>query len=137
MLLAGDIGGTKTHLGSFDPLPVRPRPIVVGTFVTLDHRDLGAMLGEFLTATNVRAETIESVCFGVAGPVFGDTAELTNVQWRIDAQAVAAALGLPRIRLLNDLEAMAYSVPVLQGAELHALQKGEALRGGNIALIAA
>ncbi len=137
MLLAGDIGGTKTHLGLFDPLPVRPRPIAVGTFGTLDHDDLGAMLDRFLTGEKVRADAIESICFGVAGPVFGDAAELTNVPWRIDAQAVASSLGLRRIRLLNDLQAMAYSVPVLQGAELHSLQKGEALRGGNIALIAA
>src|SRR5262245_12705977 len=137
MLLAGDIGGTKTHLGLFDPLPVRPRPVAVGTFGTLDHGDLAAMLGEFLAAEKVRTETIDSICFGVAGPVFDHTAELTNVPWRIDAQAVAAALGLRRIRLLNDLQAMAYSVPVLEGDELHPLQKGEALRGGNIALIAA
>ena len=137
MLLAGDIGGTKTLLGLFDALPVRPRPLAVQSFPTLDYDDLGTMLRTFLTAERVTADTIDSACFGVAGPVFGDTAELTNVPWKVDAHRVANVLGIRRIRLLNDLQAMAYSVPVLQADELHALQKGEALRGGNIALIAA
>jgi glucokinase len=137
MLLAGDIGGTKTLLGLFDPLPARPRPLAVQSFVTLDYDDLGAMLGEFFDAERVRSDAIESACFGVAGPIIGDMAELTNVPWRIDARRVATALGLRNVRLLNDLQAMAYAVPVLHGAELHVLQDGEALRGGNIALIAA
>jgi glucokinase len=66
MLLAGDIGGTKTLLGLFDALPVRPRPLAVQSFVTLDYDDLGAMLREFLAAEHVSAETIDSACFGVA-----------------------------------------------------------------------
>ncbi len=137
MLLAGDIGGTKTLLGLFDALPVRPRPLAVQSFPTLDYGDLGAMLQEFLAAEHVSADTIDAACFGVAGPVFGEAAELTNVPWKVDAHRVANAIGIRRIRLLNDLQAMAYAVPVLQADELHALQKGEALRGGNIALIAA
>jgi glucokinase len=137
MLLAGDIGGTKTLLGLFDPLPLRPRALAVRSFVTLEYDELSPMLVEFLTAEHVRADAIDSACVGVAGPVIGDTAELTNVPWGIDGHRVAAALRLRRVSLLNDLQAMAYAVPVLQAAELHPLQKGEALRGGNIALIAA
>jgi glucokinase len=137
MLLAGDIGGTKTLLGLFDALPLRPRPLAVQSFLTLDYDDLGAMLGEFFAAQHASADTIDSACFGVAGPVLGDTAELTNVPWKVDAQRIANALAIRRIRLLNDLQAMAYAVPVLQAEELHPLQKGEAIRGGNIALIAA
>jgi len=137
MLLAGDIGGTKTLLGLFDPLPGRPRPLAVRSFVTLDYGDLSAMLAGFLASERVRADAIESACFGVAGPVIGDAAELTNVPWHVDARPVATALGLRTVWLLNDLQAMAYAVPVLRASEVHALQDGEALRGGNIALIAA
>ena len=57
--------------------------------------------------------------------------------WRVDARGVAAALDLSHVHLLNDLQAMAYAVPVLRDSEVHTLQEGEALRGGNIALIAA
>ena len=137
MLLAGDIGGTKTLLGLFDARPARPRPLAVQSFVTLEYDDLGAMVRAFLAAEQVSAETMDSACFGVAGPVLDDTAELTNVPWKVDARRVANTVGIRRIWLLNDLQAMAYAVPVLQADELHALQKGEALRGGNIALIAA
>jgi len=137
MLLAGDIGGTKTLLGLFDALPLRPRALASQSFATLDYDDLGSMAAEFLDSEDVRRDTIESACFGVAGPVIGDAAELTNVPWQIDGRRVATALGLHQVALLNDLQAMAYAVPVLQPHELFALQEGTALRGGNIALIAA
>src|SRR4051794_25300249 len=137
MLLAGDIGGTKTLLGLFDPRPARPKPIVVREFVTLDYPDLTAMITQFSQLDEVRGVPIETACFGVAGPVIGDTAELTNVPWQVDAAAICRSFDIRHVSLLNDLQAMAYSVPVLHGAELHTLQEGEALRGGNIALIAA
>ena len=67
-----------------------------------------------------------------------DSAKLTNVPWRVDARAGGAApSSRGACRLLNDLQAMAYAVPVLRESEVHVLQEGEALRGGNIALIAA
>jgi glucokinase len=137
MILAGDIGGTKTQLGLFDSVPARPRPVTVRTFGTLDFPDLPSMITRFMEGDDVRRASISRACFGVAGPVIGEAAELTNVPWRVDARQVATVFGVPRVTLLNDLQAMAYSIPVLQPSELHALQEGEALRGGNIALIAA
>lgn len=137
MLLAGDIGGTKTLLGLFDPVPARPKALVVQSFPTLDFADLPAMIADFFARDGVRGDDVDRACFGVAGPVIGDSAELTNVPWRVDALRVARTFSISRVRLLNDLQAMAYSIPVLQDAEVRVLQEGEALRGGNIALIAA
>ena len=137
MLLAADIGGTKTLLGVFDTVPARPRPVAIRSFATLEHANLTAMIAAFLGDDEVKQARVETACFGVAGPVIDEAAELTNVPWRVDAREVSAAFGLRRIALLNDLQAMAYGVPVLHESELHILQKGEALRGGNIALIAA
>ena len=137
MLLAGDIGGTKTLLGVFDTVPARPRPVATQSFATLEYTDLPAMISAFLRGDEVKRARVDTACFGVAGPVIGDAAELTNVPWRVDAREVSAAFRLRRIALLNDLQAMAYGVPVLHQSELHVLQEGEALRGGNIALIAA
>src|SRR3989442_13432796 len=62
---------------------------------------------------------------------------MTNIPWRIDARRVRSAFGFRRVTLLNDLEAMAYSIPVLEDDEVHVLQRGDAVPGGNIALIAA
>jgi glucokinase len=137
MILAGDIGGTKTLLGLFDERPARPRPVVVREYVTLDFADLCAMIARFASDHEVGPIAVQSACFGVAGPVIGHEADLTNVPWHIDARTVGRTFSIPAVTLLNDLEALAYSVPVLHGDELHPLQKGEPLRGGNMALIAA
>src|SRR5476649_2303538 len=137
MLLAGDVGGTKTLLGLFDPVPARPRPLVTRAFGTLDFEDLPSMIAAFLGDDAAKGVSIAAASFGVAGPIIGDSAELTNVPWRVDARLVATSFGLSRVRLLNDLQAMAYAVPVLHASEVHVLQEGEALGGGNIAVIAA
>lgn len=142
MILAGDIGGTKTLLGLFDAAPARPRPAVVRSFGTLDHPDLPTMIAAFLATDEAKEArrahgAIETACFGVAGPVIDDTVRVTNVPWFVDGRKVAAALGVARVWLLNDLEALAHAVPALRESETHVLQEGEALRGGNIALIAA
>src|SRR5262249_58601712 len=96
-----------------------------------------AMMSAFLGAHGRARQAIDRACFGVAGPVIDEAATLTNVPWRVDARAVASALAIGRVHLLNDLEAMAWSVPVLRQAEVHVLQEGVSLRGGNVALIAA
>ena len=142
MILAGDIGGTKTLLGLFDAVPARPRPVAVRAFGTLDHPDLQTLIAEFLKSPDAGAArsahgAIETACFGVAGPVVDETVKVTNVPWFVDARRVASALGIARVPLLNDLEALAHAVPVLRESETHVLQEGEAMRGGNIALIAA
>src|SRR5258705_6032907 len=137
MLLAGDIGGTKTLLGLFDSAPARPRSVLVRSFGTLDYDDLPTMIATYLKEGGATPAEIDMACFGVAGPVIDETAKLTNVPWYVDARGVTAAIGIRRVMLLNDLEAMAWGVPVLRESEVHVLQDGEALRGGNIALIAA
>jgi glucokinase len=127
-LLAGDVGGTNTRLGLFEKTSSRPRPLAVREFATLDFPDLPAMISAFLHAEGRSDATVESACFGVAGPIVGEVAELTNTPWRVDAAAAARALKLrsSRVRLLNDLEAMAYGVPVLHDSEVHVLQAGRA-----------
>ena len=137
MLLAGDIGGTKTLLGLFSPDPERPAPIEIGEFVTLDYDGLEQMIREFLGAWKVGPRTLAATCVGVAGAVTDQVARLTNVPWLVDAENVAGAVGLRRMLLINDLEALAYAVPVLTPDELAILQQGIAVPGGNAAVIAA
>ncbi len=137
MLLAGDIGGTKTLLGLFSPASERPAPIEVGEFVTLDYDGLEPMMREFLGAWKIEPRTLAATCVGVAGAVTDQVARLTNVPWLVDVDAVANALGLRRSLLINDLEAVAYAVPVLEQEELAVLQQGIAVPGGNAAVIAA
>ena len=137
MLLASDVGGTKTLLGLFSPNEDRPSPIEVGEFVTLDYDGLEPMVREFLGAWKVDPRTITATCIGVAGAVTDQVARLTNVPWLVDAEAVATGLNLARVEVINDLEALAYAVPVLEPNELAVLQQGIAIPGGNAAVIAA
>jgi glucokinase len=137
VLLAADVGGTKTLLGLFARAPERPRRIEAGEFITLDYDDLAPMIREFLKASGVEARAIEAATFGVAGAVTDQVARLTNVPWVVDAAAITPAAGLRRVHILNDLEAMAHSVAVLEPSELAILQQGVAQPGGNAAVIAA
>lgn len=137
MLLAGDVGGTKTLLGVFAAFPERPRAIEVGEFITLEYDALEPMVREFLGAQNIELARIEAACFGVAGAVTEQVARLTNVPWLVDGPSLAEALGIRRVRILNDLEALAYGVTLLEPSELKALQVGMPLPEGNAAVIAA
>lgn len=141
MILAGDLGGTKTLLGLFerstDRSVARPRPLVVRSFSTPAFTNLTTMISAFSEDAQVRGHVVSSASFGVAGPVLGRTATLTNVPFEIDADAVSRAFGIAQVSLLNDLEAMAWSLRVLSHTEVAGLQEGEAHPRGNLALIAA
>jgi glucokinase len=136
MILAGDVGATKTLLGLFDGSRPRPRPVAVRTFETHDYDGPATVIKAFL-AEAASGQTIDTACFGVAGPVENGTARLTNAPWRVDAKDLARTFAVARFTLLNDLEAMAYSLPHLEPAEVHVLQEGSPVAGGNMALIAA
>jgi glucokinase len=137
MLLAADVGGTKTLLGLFARAPERPTKIEVGEFITLDYDDLAPMIREFLKGAAVEARMIEAASFGVAGAITDQVARLTNVPWVVDAAAITSASNLRHVHILNDLEAMAHSVSVLEPHELAVLQQGVAQAEGNAAVIAA
>lgn len=137
MLLAGDVGGTKTLLGIFARAPERPTPIEIGEFTTLEYESLGDMIAEFLAARRDKAERVEAACFGVAGVVLDEVARLTNVPWTVDANEVRSRFAARRTALLNDLIALGYGVTVLEPGELAVLQEGEVAPDGNAAIIAA
>jgi glucokinase len=137
MLLAGDVGGTKTLLALFEPGSSRPAPMTVRSFTTSAFQSLGEIVSAFLAQEQLDAGRIDAACFGVAGPVLDGRAQLTNVGWPVLAQEVRDRLGVRSVELLNDLEAMAWSVPVLAPSELETLQQGQPRRDGNAALIAA
>ncbi|MCM3880345.1 MAG: glucokinase [Vicinamibacterales bacterium] len=139
MLLAGDIGGTKAIVGLFARGGARPTPIDIRSYRTSAFPDLVTLCRQFLRDASADASTIQTSCFGVAGPVAARRARLTNVPWEVDADAVSRELRLPHVDLLNDLEATAWAVPVLMPDEIAVLQSGdpEAANVGSAALIAA
>jgi glucokinase len=137
VLLAGDVGGTKTLLGLFQPGEERPRAVEVGEFATLDYDSLESIVAEFLSAQRVEARALIACCFGVAGAVTEQVARLTNVPWLVDAAAIQERGRLRRVSVINDLEALAYGVTVLAPDEMRVLQVGVPVPTGNAAVIAA
>jgi glucokinase len=79
---------------------------------------------------------VSHACFGVAGPVVGGRARLTNLPWLLEETALRVALNLQAVRLLNDLETIANAVPHLVPGDLHTLSAGASVTGGAIAVIA-
>jgi glucokinase len=137
MLLAGDVGGTKTLVGVFARGGERPRPVAVRSYPTLDFPDLAALCRQFFRETSTDPADIEAASFGVAGPITGARAQLTNVPWVVDVDILRSEVPIPRAHLLNDLEALAWSVPVLTSDEIDVLHEGYADPAGTVALIAA
>ena len=136
MLLAGDVGGTKTLLGLFQRAPARPAPIARRVYPTTQFASFTEILHAF--EKDVRPPSrIDAVAVGVAGPVVHQRAALTNIAWDISATEITAWCGAQRAALLNDLEAMANSVGVLTSDELLVLQEGTPNPEGNAVVIAA
>ena len=135
MLLAADVGGTKTVCGLYRAGGQRPIPLAVERFTTLDYGSLEALLAAFLDR-RASGASVDAAVLGVAGPVRDGASDLTNVPWRVEAAAVAGRFAIPAVRLLNDLEAMGHVVSVLAEDEVATLQAGQPAADGNAALLA-
>ena len=134
MILAGDVGGTKTALALFE---LRDGALVLEREATLPSREFPAFedaVARFLDGGTRPA--VEAACLGVAGPVVNGRSVTTNLPWQLDEATLAASLPARRVRLLNDLEATGYGVLTLPPTALEPLQRGAARRG-NMVLIAA
>ncbi len=133
MLLAGDVGGTKTELAIVSGQMGPRSPLVEETFSSADYPNLDALVGDFLMQADVR---VERAVFGVAGPVIAGQATITNLPWVVEEAQLEKDLGISEVHLLNDLTATAYAVPYLDPEDLHTLSSGEPDQQGAIAIVA-
>ncbi|MEK7294754.1 MAG: glucokinase [Nitrospirota bacterium] len=154
MILAGDIGGTKTSLALFDWKTERVEPTREETFASADYKSLEDILEEFLNPPQEPSDekddeskeapvekaplTLDAACFGIAGPVIENTSKTTNLPWVVDGATLSKRFKIPHVRLVNDLEAMAYGILVLKADEAEVLNAGTPPKTkGAMALIAA
>jgi glucokinase len=133
LMLAGDVGGTKTELALFE-VPRSSTPLREAKYASQNFPDLGAIIRSFLEAEPT--VSISAACFGVPGPVIEGCSTTTNLPWTLDERMLARDIPTPRVKLLNDLEAMAWGVMDLPPHEMVILQEGIS-RPGNMALVAA
>lgn len=134
MILAGDIGGTKTVLALLEKdADGLLKCVREQTFASGEYDSFDDILNLFLPA-NVR---LSSVCFGVAGPVVEQRCFATNLNWTLDAELLKTKLGTQKVKLLNDLEAMAFGMLHLEAEDFVELNPNAEPQTGNIAVIAA
>jgi glucokinase len=133
LFLAGDIGGTKTNLGLFEPGKTRPALRVFESFSSRDARNLEAIILRFMIKHPV---SIDAACFGVAGPVINGKCRTTNLPWTVSEKSIKKRFGWSRVKLINDLTAAATTVPLLTGRDLFPLNRAKPRKGGNIGLLA-
>ena len=88
---------------------------------------------EFLDQVNM---PVDVAAFGVAGPVVAGHVNTTNLPWTMNERSLASDLNLRAVHLLNDLQAVALSVPVLSAPDLLTLNEGEPVAAGAVAVIA-
>ena len=134
LVLAGDIGGTKTSLALFSINGDKLRMEAEHNFSSKKYSGLTPIVDEFRVRNNKR---IDAACFGVAGPVVDGHVKTTNLPWIIDSQVLRQALRVDTVYLLNDLEAAAYGVFTLDNEAFYTLNEGTMHSTGNKALIAA
>ena len=133
MILAGDIGGTKTILALFEG-DGRSAPAVVETFPSQKHKTFDEIVDIFLSRHKPK---VRLACVGVAGPVKDGRCEATNLPWVVDAVDLAKDLGISRAWLINDLEAFAYGVATLRPEDFAVLNEGAPDARGNRCVVAA
>lgn len=133
ILLAGDIGGTKTALGLYSAEQGPRTPLLETEYPSANYLSLGAIVQEFLAGTELRADR---ACFAVAGPVFGGSSQVTNLPWLLYEPDLQDELELRSVHLVNDLEAIAGAMTILGPGDLHPLNSGESIAGGARAVIA-
>jgi glucokinase len=133
MLLVADIGGTKTDLAIFTEESGPHAPLAEARLPSAEHASPEALVSAFLAEAR---QPVTRAVFAVAGPVVDGRARTTNLPWVLDEAALARALGLRTVRLMNDLVAVAHAVPLLRPRDLETLAAGTPEAGGALAVVA-
>ncbi|MGI6367174.1 MAG: glucokinase [Anaerolineae bacterium] len=133
LLLAGDIGGTKTDMAVYSVARGPHQPLIKTTVKSADYPNLQSAAGEFLAEAGL---SVAAAAFGVAGPVVDGQVVGTNLPWTLDEAELRPALRCERVTLLNDLQAIANSVPYLRPEDLLTLCAGDPAPNGVLGVIA-
>src|SRR6516162_5070991 len=133
MLIAGDIGGTKTDLAIYSSESGPHTPLAQTEVHSADYPSLQSIVTEFLSQVKM---SVDVASFDVAGPVIDGHVKTTNLPWALNEGTLASDLNLKAAHLMNDLEAVARAVPALRAEDVITINKGEPIANGPIAVIA-
>lgn len=134
MIMAGDVGGTKTSIAVFSSTRNLRKPLAQKTFSSPKFVDIESIIFEFLSKLNC---SVDQACFAVAGPVVDGKSSITNLPWVISERQIKQVLGISSVLLVNDLVATASFVPFLNPkVDYLVLNEGKPVHHGAIAVIA-
>ena len=134
MILAGDIGGTNARMAFFETQEGRLRQVTESVFPSRQHSGLDEIVAKFSAQQSVKPE---AACFGIAGPIVNGRCETSNLPWIVESTKIAQLLGLPSVRLINDLEANAWGIAALDEKDLVPLNQVKRKPVGNQAVVSA
>jgi glucokinase len=134
MILAGEIGATRTRLAAFDTEGNKLQCVVEKTYMSQEQGGLAEIITGFIKTEGI---PVHSACFGVAGPVTAGRSKISNLPWTIDRRELASQLKLDSVGLINDLEAYAYGIDALESKDFITLSEGAEDAEGNRAVISA
>jgi glucokinase len=134
MILAGEIGATRTRLAAFESEGNQLRKVVEKIYLSQEHTGLADIIPDFIKNEGI---PVVSACFGVAGPVRNGRSNISNLPWIIDSRELAKQLKFNSVGLINDLEAYAYGIDALESKDFIILNEGSEEAEGNRAVISA
>ena len=134
LVVAGDIGGTKSLLAAARPGDGRFEIVAERRFASTAYPDLAPIVREF---TSELAEAAGAACFGVPGAVADGECRTPNLPWFLAESALQRDTGIARVHLINDFAAAALGVLALPPAALVELQAGARVEHGTRAVIGA
>ncbi|PZU94440.1 MAG: glucokinase [Pseudanabaena sp.] len=143
LILAGDIGGTKTLLSLVQSNAQGFERLYDQRFASGDYATFEELLVEFMTLARSNLQNLPpltSACFGIAGPVSDRRSQLTNLGWVIESDRLAEVLGISessKVNLINDFVAVGYGILGLKPEDLCTLQGGKAKTHAPMAVIGA
>ena len=137
MILAGDVGGTKVHLALYSFDHGQLAHVRDEKYPAHEYTGLEEVVKKFLAEGEKSGEEVTAACFGVPGPVRGGHLKLTNLPWELDSHALASALKIEHLFLINDLEANGYGIAELSPEQIYVLSEGDPSAVGHRGLVSA
>lgn len=134
LILAGDIGGTKTDLAIFNVEEGQLKIVSENKFHSKDYENLESIVQDFLKNEHYQ---IAGACFGIAGPIKDGKCHTTNLPWIVDTLILSRELKLSHVYLINDLEANAHGIFCLEPHDFFTIHEGKLRQKGNKALLSA
>jgi glucokinase len=139
MIIAGDVGGTKARIGLFERRAGRVQLVTLVDYTSREFASLEEILSEFLSAnkSNISGR-LEAACFGLPGPVVSGRVKVTNLPWEVVQSEVGARIGVPKIKLVNDLVSTAAAIPTFEPESLELVYDGGGAsdKAGSCAVVA-